>query len=425
MENMHPVQQPGRIPFLCRVFGKVILLLALTIPAFLMGQQFKPVPPIVCDAGDFSVQTYIPAPAYMKNARSGQGTADIDLTFFTVPVDVQAAVRFAAEIWEGILVSNVPIRASVEWLPLEPTSLASARPTVVFQSSGLPEPELWYPVALAESLLGEPLNEPDSFDIRIVLNSNQNWYLGTDGQAPRSRYDMVTVILHEIAHGLGFFDTSDKDENGEGVFLIQDRPIIYDAFMIDADSVQLIDTSRYPRPSLALLNAFQSEQITFGDPEAALANGGENPILYAPPEYTRGSSLSHLDGDVYPAGDPNSLMTAEIARGEVIHSLGPITEAIMRAIGWNREPLPQPGSGTLALFPNPVSDNLTLELSGGYIGRDLILEVWDIAGRRLLQERREGTAQLSLRVSDLSPGIYLLHVRNNNLRSTARFMVAK
>ncbi len=426
MENMHPVRQAGKNPSPHRSCKAWALWLALALPTLVSGQQFRSVPPIVCDAGDFVSQTYVPPPAFMGNARSGQGTADIDLTFFTVPVNVQPAVRFAAEIWEGILVSNVPIRASVEWLPLERTSLASGQPTVVFQSTELPEPDLWYPVALAESILGEPLNEADSFDIRIVLNSNQNWYLGTDGQAPRSQYDLVTVVLHEFAHGLGFFDTSDENDDGEGLFLIQDRPSIYDAFMIDADSVQLINRSRYPRPSLTLLEAFQSEQIAFSDPEAALANGGDNPALYAPPEYNRGSSLSHLDGDVYPAGDPNSLMTAEIGRGEVIHSLGPISEAIMRAIGWDREPLPQTGPGTVALFPNPVSGGLlTLELSGGFLGQNLVIEIWDIAGRRLLQERREGTAQLDLRVADLSPGIYLLRLRNNETRSTAKFMVAR
>jgi hypothetical protein len=98
----------------------------------------------------------------------------------------------------------------------------------------------------------------------------------------------------------------------------------------------------------------------------------------------------------------------------------------MRAIGWDQEPLPETGPATIALFPNPVSGSiLTLELSGGFLGRNLVVEVWDMTGRKLLQERREGTAQFDLRVANLSTGIYLLRLRNNELRSTAKFMVAR
>ena len=40
-------------------------------------------------------------------------------------------------------------------------------------------------------------------DIVANFNSSFEWYLGTDGNAGTS-YDLMTVVLHELAHGLGF-----------------------------------------------------------------------------------------------------------------------------------------------------------------------------------------------------------------------------
>ena len=70
-----------------------------------------------------------------------------------------------------------------------------------------------YPVALAEKIAGKSLNDSLEADITLRINSSVNWYLGTDGNTPRQKYDLVTVVLHEICHGLGFFDSMNTDNN--------------------------------------------------------------------------------------------------------------------------------------------------------------------------------------------------------------------
>jgi len=54
--------------------------------------------------------------------------------------------------------------------------------------------------------------------------------MGTDGKTPQSMYDLVTVALHEICHGLGFFDSMNTDAT-LGWYGVSSIPVIYDTFV--------------------------------------------------------------------------------------------------------------------------------------------------------------------------------------------------
>lgn len=41
-------------------------------------------------------------------------------------------------------------------------------------------------------------------DIGGSLDNGEPWYFPTDGNAPEDTVDLMTVVLHEIAHGLGY-----------------------------------------------------------------------------------------------------------------------------------------------------------------------------------------------------------------------------
>ena len=57
---------------------------------------------------------------------------------------------------------------------------------------------------MANKLSGIDL-APNDDDIVANFNSSFNWYLGTDGNAGM-QFDLMTVVLHELGHGLGFWD---------------------------------------------------------------------------------------------------------------------------------------------------------------------------------------------------------------------------
>jgi hypothetical protein len=119
------------------------------------------------------------------------------------------AFQHAADIWGSTLDSNQTIYVQAAFNPLAPNVLGSAGATFAFRDfggaglyPGAEFPGTWYGAALADKRAGEDLN-PEHADIVARFNSNFDFYLGLDdNHGPKN--DLVTVLLHELAHGLNF-----------------------------------------------------------------------------------------------------------------------------------------------------------------------------------------------------------------------------
>jgi hypothetical protein len=157
------------------------------------------------------------------------------------------AFQAAASIWGATLDSSVPIRVLATWeaLPCGEGSavLGSAGALQVFADfAGAPRANAWYGEAETNKLLGVDA-DPDLPEIRARFNVNLGepgcftdspFYLGLDnnhGPLP----DLVTVLLHEFAHGLGF-QTYTDDATGE---LLAGIPSIWDYFLLDTATNKL------------------------------------------------------------------------------------------------------------------------------------------------------------------------------------------
>ncbi|MGH8487613.1 MAG: hypothetical protein ACREXS_01725 [Gammaproteobacteria bacterium] len=128
------------------------------------------------------------------------------------------AFQAAANIWGGIINSTVEIRINAQFNPLTCSAtratLGSAGPNFIFRNFvGAPFANTWYVEALRNALTGTDGSAID--DIRAQFNSSIGticafpnvWYYGLDGSPPGTKIDFVTVVLHEITHGLGFLST--------------------------------------------------------------------------------------------------------------------------------------------------------------------------------------------------------------------------
>lgn len=113
------------------------------------------------------------------------------------------AFEHAAAIWSARLDSNVPIRIRAQFVSLGPGVLGSAGPASVARNfPGALLPNTWYHIALANKLAGVDLNAAND-DITASFSTNFNFYLGLDNNHG-TQPDLVAVLLHEFAHGLGF-----------------------------------------------------------------------------------------------------------------------------------------------------------------------------------------------------------------------------
>ena len=258
--------------------------------------------------------------------------------------EAQAAFAYAVDIWESLIVSSIPIEINACWKELGSGVLGSAGAWQVGMNfPGAPIADRWYPVAAVNALAGSDLNG-DAPEIVANFNSQfTNWYYGTDGNTPFNQYDFVSVVLHEIGHGLGFAGTMTVNELQMGSYGLTANdnnvyPFIFDGYAENGSGNLLTET--YPNSSIALGAQLTSNNLFFDSQTVRDVNNGAPVQLYAPSSWTQGSSFSHLNTTF--DNSEHALMTHSIAGGEALHDPGNITLAILQDGGWTLGNIPEP-----------------------------------------------------------------------------------
>jgi PA domain len=162
----------------------------------------------------------------------------------------------AASIWEAALAPGVEIVIQSSFAPLACTAttgvLGAAGPIQIFANFPNAQwPNNWYHSALANHLAGEDLTPggpdpgllapPFNDDIVAFFNGDIgtnpdcltgfSWYNGLDNAAnPATQFDLLNVVLHEFAHGLGFAEFGDNNKPGDAFLGLSD---VYKAYSFD------------------------------------------------------------------------------------------------------------------------------------------------------------------------------------------------
>ena len=245
----------------------------------------------------------------------------------------------AADIWEGLVDSNVAIRVSADFSPLACDSssaiLGSAGPVTFHRDfSGAPQPSTWYVAALANSLHGSDLSAND--DLAATFSSNldegclsgvSGWYYGLDGETPPGTIELLPTVLHELAHGLGFLSLVSPSTGTK--FLGFD-----DAYMVnleDHTTGEIFPTMTNGERVIAMTS---TGDLHWVGPSVVAASGvlsaGVHPSghveMYAPASVQSGSSVSHWSNDL----SPDELMEPFATPTSILA----LTAALMEDIGW-------------------------------------------------------------------------------------------
>ncbi len=345
---------------------KIFSLTALILFSFYSQAQkitsITPERPIVCYSDPVNRNTSFGPPEAFLKARN-YSTARTQTAIFEVTYSAgftpqaKTAFQFAVDIWASILQSPVKIKINAVWQPLGANVLGSAIWANAYANfPNAQKLNTYYPVALAEKIAQKDLNHPDSADIYANFSSSTAWYYGTSGIPPANTTDLVSVVLHEIGHGLGFVDSYSVD-NGTGSV----APFVYDLGVENNNTIPQNLYQNFTNPSAALGTELISNKIFYNSLLANQANGGQHVKLYAPATWSGGSSISHLDENTYPAGDPNSLMTPQIGFKEVMHDPGPIMLGMFSDMGWMGTRIDHTPSNKESLAANSLIAKVTTD----------------------------------------------------------------
>jgi len=257
-------------------------------------------------------------------AKNLETTSKFDVKYNNFPDWAKKDVQAAIDVWSANFKSSVVVSVDASWGRSSSWGvLGSARPGSFFSAfTGAPDPSLWYSSAAANALAGKDLDKANP-EIIIQVNSAAAWDTRGDGAPSSSEYDLESVFIHEIGHGLGFLSNDAYDPfYGLGSL---DQPTPFDAYLQTSDGRRLADL---PTPSKELGVALTSSLMWSG-PLGIKANGGIKPKMYTPSRYQSGSSTSHLDENTFSKSGLDSVMTPNLDPGEVFHSPGPLLLAMM------------------------------------------------------------------------------------------------
>ncbi|HMQ08909.1 MAG TPA: hypothetical protein PKC30_16535 [Saprospiraceae bacterium] len=274
------------------------------------------------------VYSHIP---YQRRARiRGRGKEQFNVTYIgNVPEEAKHVFEEGVLSVLGDLIRTpVKINIHLTYRIIDGTALAGASVSRWYSNfRNSPKINGVFPVALAEKIAGFEINDPESPDLEIRVNSNIDWfYRVEDATGIGPRFDFFSVLLHEVLHGLGF-NSSVSVQDGIGIIGVftNNRFTAFVDYLVNEAGQKLTsfeDQTSNMASRLSRNDLFWNSEVNHTKFK-----------LFSPTPYQPGSSISHLDHNTYQNTD-DALMTPFANRGQAIRDPGISTE-IMHDLGWS------------------------------------------------------------------------------------------
>jgi len=262
------------------------------------------------------------------------------------------AFQFAANLWGAILQSAVEIKVDANFDPLPCDAISAILGQAGTQSVhrdfvGAPVPATFYVQALANARAGADLFATIN-DIRAQFNSTLGttcpapigWYYGLDGIPPANTIDFPTVVLHELAHGLGFSSLVDEF-TGAKLFGFDDAYMrLLENHATGLLFPAMTDAERFTA-SRAGANLHWTGTVAIGCGNSALTSGRDPATghieMFAPNPAQPGSSVSHFSTSLAPNQLMEPFFTETLLNLDVV-----VDPCLLVDLGWTLVPLVPP-----------------------------------------------------------------------------------
>ena len=352
----------------------------------------------------------------------------------TPPAGLTAALNSAAQRWSNFLVITQPIKVNITLInsssyPFSGLTLGNGRKNF----SNAPITDFIYPTSLANQIAGSELNTGE-YDMDIYINLHTSLYYGT-GKPASNQMDFITLIMHEIGHGLGFTSVGLVNSSNVGSFGNipstaffplstsfpwhgQDSvPSIYDKYIIKKSQNHLVGLA--PNNTTMLGDSIKYTLNYFDGPTFANTSNGGQPIKLSggTGTFTLGVDLLHLHNSVC-----NSIMSYCWGNGDTVRRPASWELGILKEIGWNINPASgvhetAAGENSLTVYPNPSNDLIYISSS---FRKEKIksIELKNMLGEKVLELENNAIAS----VADLPKGVYFITITTNDLSAVQKFI---
>ncbi|MCC6145651.1 MAG: hypothetical protein IT368_17730 [Candidatus Hydrogenedentes bacterium] len=201
----------------------------------------------------------------------------------------------------------------------------------------------------------KPFSNPEIF---VTVDFGYNWNITTDPPAG-SQFDLISVLTHEITHGMGILSLAGS--NGAGVLGgAPNTYTLWDGLIVRSNGLLRL-WSGTPPSFKGLVGDLTSNALFFdGTQSFTLYNQGVRAGIFAPNPFTPGSSLSHWDTGNIVGG---AIMEHAISAGEERRTYAAVEIGALRDIGYTNAADPTgftvnvsvQGQGTVNKVPNLAS----------------------------------------------------------------------
>ena len=183
-------------------------------------------------------------------------------------------------------------------------------------------------------------NGPGYPDMQLTVNWNYDYYLGTGDPGPM-QFDLLSVLIHEFTHGIGFLSSIAYNDsvcgggsrpNGTG--WTGSQPDIYsamDTYLVTGNNNYFINSSFYYIGQNSYFVGSDNGVYCAG-PQATSV-WGTRPRIYSPSTFECGSSISHWNS-------LGAIMDPSIAPGVKKREYLPFEVAFLRDMGYTNASLP-------------------------------------------------------------------------------------
>ena len=204
--------------------------------------------------------------------------------------------------------------------------LAAAAPCILLEEDVVINPGYFNSTAL-DNITQNQDAFPEVADICVFFNFSWRWNT-TEDRPVSNEFDLFSVALHEMTHGLGFLSLTSIT----GESLIADNVYsTFDGFLETGQGTDLFDefgTPAFLGDPTDLLGA--AGGLIFNGASAVEQFGNVTPPIYAPSTFAQGSSLSHWDQNV----TCRAVMEPFLSPTELRREYSPIDVGALNDIGF-------------------------------------------------------------------------------------------